>query len=67
MHIWPTSTEVTIKKGDAEQSVAAVALAAIRKDWGKFAAPPKQKNFRPPLKGKGKGKVRTEWDRHGAS
>eukprot|EP00435_Cladocopium_sp_Y103_P045957 s46_g13.t1 len=55
--------EVNVKKGDAEQSVAAVALAAIRQDvslMSKFAAPPKQK-VRPPMgmkgKGGGKGKV----------
>mmetsp|Transcript_69544 Transcript_69544/g.140954 ORF Transcript_69544/g.140954 Transcript_69544/m.140954 type:complete len:322 (+) Transcript_69544:29-994(+) len=51
--------EVNVKKGDAEQSVAAVALAAIRTDvslMSKFAAPPKQKVRPPGMKGKGGGK-----------
>lgn len=57
--------EVNAKKGDAEQSVAGVALAAIKKDVGlmsKFAAPPKQK-VRPPnmgMKGKGGGKGKAQ-------
>ncbi|CAK9073711.1 unnamed protein product [Durusdinium trenchii] len=55
--------EVQAKKGEAEQSVASIALAAIQSDadlMSKFSAPPKQK-VRPPgmmmTKGKGKGKA----------
>jgi hypothetical protein len=56
--IW--AGEVTSKKQDAEQSAAAIALAAIRADPSLMAqhnAPPKPKNWTPGAgKGKGKGK-----------
>jgi len=52
--------EVQLKKAEAEQSVAGVALAAIRNDttlMGKFSAPSKPKQRPPLMKGKGKGKA----------